>query len=390
MTLDRESSRPRFAEGGGGKGCSAVTQVMLRPAAYPVAGEIIEEVLERFAPPLTGRRVLVKPNCLAAVGPERGVTTHPSLVRSLVDALRRRGAVVAVGDNPGARGYGATRRCFEVTGLHEAADGAFADIGRRTAVVPLRSSIAGETVVSRDVLEADYLISVPKMKTHCLTLLTGGVKNHYGIVAGAEKARLHYAARTQERFSELLVDVFAVRPPDLTVMDAVVAMEGDGPSHGTLREVGLVIAANDAVALDAVAARLMGIRPERIHHLRTAAARGLGTIADAEIVIDGELRPRTGFRLPSTFRAGLMSAIANRVVFNLLHRSRLRVNVRKCRGCGECERACPSGAMQRQGERYVIDPRRCHHCFCCSELCPAGAVEVQGALGGLLRRQKTG
>lgn len=360
-------------------------EVLVRGAAYPVAGALVDEALDRFAPPLAGRRVLVKPNCLDAVPPERGVTTHPSLVRALVDALRRRGALVLVGDNPGARGYGSGRRCFEAAGLLAAADGAFVDLGRRTTVVPLRSRFAERVVVSRDVLEADYLISAPKMKTHCLTLLTGGVKNHYGILAGAEKARLHAAARSPERFSEVLVDVFAIRPPDLTVMDAVTAMEGDGPTHGQLREVGLLLAARDAVALDAVAARLMGIRPEAVHHLRAAAARGLGTLAAA---VEGGLRPVPGYRLPSTFRAGLLTAISNGVVFNLLHRSRLRVNVGKCRRCGACAQACPSGAMHERRGEYVIDPARCHHCFCCSELCPAGAVEVQGALGALLRRQK--
>jgi uncharacterized protein (DUF362 family)/ferredoxin len=361
----------------------------VRRAAYPVPDAVAEEALERFAPPLAGRRVLLKPNCLAGEPPERGVTTHPSLVAALVRALRRRGAAVVTGDNPGARGYGTGRRCFELSGLLAAADGSFGDIGAATAVVALRSRIAQEVVVSRAVLEADYVVSVPKLKTHCLTLLTGAVKNMYGVLAGAEKARLHWEARTPERFAELLADVYAVRRPDLAVMDAVVAMEGDGPSHGRLRDVGLVLASDDPVALDATAARIAGVAPERVAHLRLAAARGLGRIAAGEIRVDGPLATVPGFRLPSTFRAGVLGALSNLVVFNLLHRSRLRVNVRKCRRCGECERACPSGAMGRRDGAFAIDTGRCHLCFCCSELCPAGAVEVQGALGALLRRQGT-
>jgi uncharacterized protein (DUF362 family)/Pyruvate/2-oxoacid:ferredoxin oxidoreductase delta subunit len=317
------------------------------------------------------------------------VTTHPSLVRALVEAVRRRGGRVVVGDNPGARGYGSSRRCFRDAGLLEAAGESFAELGASTAIVKLHSRIAGQAVVSREVLEADVVISAPKFKTHCLTLLSGAVKNSYGILAGAEKSRLHAEARTPSRFAEVLVDVYAVRPPDLAVMDAVLAMDGDGPTHGRPRQVGLVLASSDPVALDATAARLAGVPPERVEHLRLAAARSLGTIAAEAIRVDGPLDPVDGFKLPSNFRAGVLTWLSSRIVFNALHRSRLRVNVRKCRRCGACAAACPAGAMAQRDGAYAIDAKRCQHCFCCAELCPEGAVEVQGTLGALLRRQAT-
>ncbi len=360
-------------------------EVLVREAAYPPADRLVEEALERFAPPLAGKRVVVKPNCLLGAAPERAATTHPSLVRALVAALSRRGARVAVGDNPGARGYGSSRRCFAEAGLLEAAGAAFVELGGDT----VRTELGGgrRAVVSRAVLEADVLITVPKLKTHCLTLLTGAVKNSYGILAGAEKARLHAEARTPERFAQVLVDVYAVRPPDLALMDAVIAMEGDGPTHGRPRPLGLLLASGDPVALDAVAARIVGVAPERVEHLRAAAARGLGAIAAEKIRVDGPAAAVREFRLPSTFRAGLLTLVSNAVVFNVLHRSRLRVDMRKCRGCGVCAQACPAGAMARRDGGFIIDPERCQHCFCCSELCPAGAVEVLGPLGALLRRQ---
>lgn len=361
--------------------------VLVRPADYPLPEALVEEALERFAPPLAGRRVLVKPNCLLGADPAQAATTHPSLVAALVAALRRRGAAVAVGDNPGARGYGTSRRCFADAGLLAAAGDAFVELGAATAQAALHSGAAGRVaVVSRAVLEADYLITVPKLKTHCLTLLTGAVKNSYGILAGAEKARLHAAARSPARFAEALIDVYAVRPPDLALMDAVVAMAGDGPTHGRPHRLGLFLASADPVALDATAARIVGVDPARVEHLRVAAGRGLGAIAAEAIAVDGDHAPAAGFDLPSTFRAGLLTWAVNAVVFRILHRSRLRVNVRKCRRCGACAAACPAGAMQvREGE-YRIDAARCQHCYCCSELCPAGAVEVLGAVGALVRR----
>lgn len=358
----------------------------MRRAGYPVADALVDEALDRCAAPLAGRRVLVKPNCLMGAAPERGVTTHPSLVAALVAALRRRGARVVVGDNPGARAYGTSRRSFQESGLLEAAGDAFVELGGATRIVDLPSGIGGRAVVSREVVDADVLITVPKLKTHCLTLLTGAVKNSYGILAGAEKARLHHAAGTARRFAQVLVDVYAVRPPDLAVMDAVDAMEGDGPTHGRIRRLGLLLASRDPVALDATAARIVGVAPERVEHLRVAAERGLGAIAAADVRVDGPADPVPGFALPSTFRAGVLTWLSNHLVFNALHRSRLRVDVRRCRRCGACAAACPTGAMALRDGEYAIDAARCLHCFCCSELCPAGAVEVQGALGALLRR----
>ncbi len=365
---------------------AAPAEVLVRRASYPVAESLAEEILERFAPPLQGRSVLVKPNCLMGADPARAVTTHPSLVRAIVRALRRRGARVAVGDNPGARAYGSARAAFAAAGLLDAAEGAYEDIGARTASAPLRFGASGRAIVSAAVLEADWLVTVPKLKTHSLTLITGAVKNSYGILAGAEKVRLHREAPTPGRFARAVAAVCAIRPPDLAVLDAVTAMEGDGPTHGTPRELGLVLAAADPVALDATAARIAGIEPGRVLHLGEAAALGLGTADAAGIRLDGDPGQVGPLRVPSTQRAGVLTAIANLVVFNVLHRSRLRVDVRKCRGCGECVGACPSEAIVLGDGTVTIDTRRCQLCFCCAELCPEGAVAAQGALGAVLAR----
>jgi len=346
---------------------------------------VVDEVLDELAPSLTGKKVLVKPNCLMASPPEAGVTTHPSLVRALVNSLRRRGASVLVGDNPGARGYGAGGECFRISGLLDAAGESYVDLGRETVRVPLKSSFAARAIISRAVLEADYVVTVPKLKTHCLTLLTGAVKNMYGMLAGGEKVKFHSVAHGGRAFSEALVDIYTLRPPDLAVMDAVVAMEGDGPSHGTLRDVGLILASDSPVALDGAAALLIGSSPDRIDHLSIASERGFGPVSGPEVAVDGIIERVPGFRLPSTFRMGLASFLANRIVFRYLHRSRLRIDGEECTGCGECREACPSGAVAECGDIYAIVPSDCHQCFCCYELCPTGAVKVRGPLGALRR-----
>lgn len=362
--------------------------MILRPASYPVSEEVVEEILDELSPPLKGKRVLLKPNCLMAASPGEGVTTHPSLVRALVKRLTDRGAMVHVGDNPGARGYGAGEHCFRVSGLLGAAGTHFVDLAKDTVRVKLESPLVDHVVVSRLVMEADYVISLPKLKTHCLTLLTGAVKNMYGILAGGEKVRLHYLARRGEDFSAALVDIFSLRPPDLSVMDAVVAMEGDGPTHGSLRNVGMVLASDNAVAVDSAASRLIGTTPGRVRHLAIASERGFGPLDGEDVKIEGELLPVAGFRLPSTFRRGVMNLLSNRIVFNLLHRSRVQVDRGECTGCGECFSACPSGAVKEMEGTFTIESAECHQCFCCHELCPSGAVKIRGALGALLKTQR--
>jgi len=362
-----------------------MARVILREASYPVPEDVVDEILDELSPPLKGKSVLLKPNCLMAAEPSQGVTTHPSLVRTLVKALRRRGAKVMVGDNPGASGYGANEECFRAAGLLEASDGAYVDLGRDTVKTAVSSRFVTEAVVSRRVLEADYVISVPKLKTHCLTLLTGAVKNMYGILAGGEKVKLHSIARGKDDFAEALVDIYAIRPPDLAVMDGVVGMEGDGPSHGSTREVGRVVISDDPVAVDAAAAGIMGASPRRVAHLALAAKRGFGTLDAFEI--DGDGSPVQGFSLPSTFRLGVMTFLANRVVFNLLRRSRIQVEKEACVGCDECRQACPAGAMQEKNGDYAVAQELCHQCFCCYELCPEGAVKVRGALGAMLQKR---
>ncbi len=208
-------------------------------------------ILDHFRVDASGKLVLLKPNMLGPWPPESHVCTHPSLVLSMRLALLERGASVLVGDNPGLAGYGAVERCARVSGIGEAARDSFINMSADPRRIEWDSKVTPHTILSATVFRADLVISLPKFKTHLGTTFTGAVKNSFGFVVGAEKARLHAYATGRDDFGEVLADVYETRLPDLAVMDAGIVMEGKGPSGGSLRRAGYLLTSDDAVALDA-------------------------------------------------------------------------------------------------------------------------------------------
>jgi len=349
-------------------------RVSIYPADYEHVEETVERAFEEHGPPVEGRTVLVKPNILGAMAPERHVNTHPSLVRATVAALRRRRAGrILVGDNSGMRAYGSNEQAARVAGIFEAAGGHYVNLGASPVAVKVKSDFAAELAFSREVLEADVLVSLPKMKTHVATLITGGIKNAYGHLVGGEKSRLHREAVGPENFARAVVDVYQVRPPDLAILDAVVAMEGQGPSGGRPREVGRLLASRSAVALDAVMAAMMGLAPRAVPMLRIAEARGLGPADLGAIQMEGPFEVVRRFKRPGVGMG--LGAFAARIGTYLLV-TQPRVRAGKCVRCGSCVKACPVGAITMTDAGPVIDDARCISCFCCHEMCRYNAMKL--------------
>jgi len=196
-----------------------------------VAGPI-NAVFDQAGISFGGTRVLVKPNLLGPYPPERAITTHPAVVQAVVQRLLDEGARVVVGDNSGEIGVGTAERVAASTGILEASLGCFADISRQTVQVALPKSGVSRVTYSEIALEVDHIVSLPKLKTHLQTQITGAVKNSFGLLVGREKTRMHTLRPRPDQFVELVVDVFQVRPPSLIILDAVTGMEGNGPSGG--------------------------------------------------------------------------------------------------------------------------------------------------------------
>lgn len=336
---------------------------------------VVDRAFKLFPLEVEGRRVLVKPNIIGPFPPEAGATTNPVVLGAVVDYLLERGADVVVGDNPGGMERNSVHTA-RPTGLVDAARGRFVNLSREVVEVPAGSRFTDSFPLSREVLEADLVVNLPCFKTHLLTTLTGCVKNCFGYVAGAAKAALHLKAPSRSRFSELLADLYRIRPPDLNLVDGVLAMEGNGPTHGTPRPLGKILAGYDGVAVDATMARMMGVDPAGLRLFQIAAERGLGEVDDIEVV--GRLEVIPGFQLPATFPASSLEQAAALMAISAL---RPRVEPERCSRCGECAANCPPRAIRL--DPYPLVGDGCISCFCCAELCREGAMVVpEGAIAG--------
>jgi uncharacterized protein (DUF362 family)/ferredoxin len=343
--------------------------------------------MEAFVRP--GERVLLKPNLLAAKPPEAAVTTHPEVVRAVIGLVREAGGIPLVGDSPG---IGGIERVVEKSGIM----GVLRDTN--TPLVPFDEAVEVEgsgtfrrLALARPYLEADRVINLPKLKTHEMMTMTCAVKNLFGAVVGPAKAAWHLkAGADRDLFARVLVEIMQLRPPDLTIVDAVTAMEGNGPGSGDPRFVGALMAADDTVALDMVAADLLGI-PHLLRYVeRAAAAMGLPGADRNRIRLVGE--PLEPMRVPDFRLARItdaqfgLPAWLKKPLRNHLT-AKPRQNRERCILCGACVAACPPGAMSIEGARLIIDYDACIRCFCCRELCPHDALEVhEGVILSLMQR----
>jgi uncharacterized protein (DUF362 family)/Pyruvate/2-oxoacid:ferredoxin oxidoreductase delta subunit len=338
-----------------------------------------------------GERVLLKPNMLYGKPPEAAVTTHPAVLQGVIELVQAAGGIALVGDSPG---IGALRAVARRSGMLEVVEATGAELVEFSEVRQVASGgVFKRFEVAVPYLDADRVINLPKLKTHEMMTLTCGVKNLFGIVVGAAKPAWHLqAGDDRELFARMLLELYQVRPPDLTIVDAVVAMEGDGPGSGDPRALGLLLAGDNPVAVDTIAGEIAGIPKHLLFVERQAERMGLagadrraittvGTLLDDISVQPFRLPPIADvqFGLPRFLKARLRNQLTTRPV----------VMAGKCRLCNICVNACPPGAMSVKNGRVEVDYRHCIRCFCCRELCPEAALEVKkGLLLRLLERWK--
>jgi len=341
-----------------------------------------------------GSHVFLKINHLSPPSPpERAIVTHPEFTRAVIALLKEYGCRITVGDDIqfgskdgfGLSGY--RRMCremgVELINLKE----------RGFQKVSLQGKKLAETLISPVVLESDQVINLAKLKTHSLTTFTGAIKNFYGIIPYGFRLDYHREFRWVNEFCEMLVDIFAAIKDKLclTLMDAVVGMEGEGPSSGHPRHLGYIIGSRDAVAVDAVAAALIGLSPGSVLTTVEAQARGLGVGELDKITLCGlNLQEAVipDFKLSAAAHLA-RKRIPNAIYIFIQNQFYLTPQVIKaqCTACEECIRICPQQTIKLVDEAAWVDTSNCIHCLCCHEVCRYRAIKLkQKPIGWLFRR----
>lgn len=337
-----------------------------------------------------GMRIGVKLNLCSARKPEHAATTHPVMAAELAKLLVERGAEVVLGDSPGEPFTPAMLKLvYNTTGVRlcEKAGGKLNDDFSHHTVSFAEGKSVKQFEYCTWLSNCDAVISFSKLKSHGLMGMTAAVKNLYGVIPGTMKSEYHFMHQDPNDFADMLVDLNEYVKPVLCLCDAVEIMEGNGPTQGTPRHLGLLIAGKDPYELDRLCAAILGISEDEIPYMTAAKRRGLlSAEGSADYASEAEKYGLHDY-VRSGATVGWFSPTDNDKLGKKILKKGLYILMRSkpnpdesCTGCGHCARGCPAKAIEIVKGRARIDRRKCVRCFCCQEFCPTGAMKVKRSL----------
>ena len=368
-------------------------------AQCPDYGQSLEEKIEKAFDALQvwdkirpGMRVVLKPNLVMSSKPEQAIITHPAFTAAVGKCVQKAGGRVVIAESPGGPYTPAAMKAmFRATGYRDMAEACgftlYTDCKSREVTLP-QAKRCRELSVVEPFLDRDYLIDLPKLKTHSMVGFSGAVKNLFGTVPGLQKPELHCRFPEREPFSEMLCDLCHFLGPDLSLMDGIWAMEGNGPTGGQRRDLHVIAGSESPWALDVAAASLVGLEPEKITMLREGHERGYGPLDLSELELVGD--PMETLLAPDFLKAEASSTdFIDRLPKFLRPAAKKlatpypRIDKKRCVGCGKCAESCPQHTISLRDGKAVIRYQNCIRCFCCHEMCPKHVVQIKRL--GLLR-----
>ncbi len=355
---------------------------------YDAVGKALEQ-LDILSDLTSDMKVLLKPNLVMAKKPDAPVTTHPYVVKAVARWLSEHGITnIIIGESSGGPFTAEhMKMVYQTCGMHEAEPYASLnmDFGFQSVNAPEGFTNHSFNIIN-PIVEADYIINLPKLKTHAMTGYSGGIKNLFGSVPGLQKPQLHYRFPDIEGFSNMLLELSLVVKPQITLIDAIDAMEGNGPTGGTSHPLHMILASRDMYTQDYFAATLMGLVPQDIVMLRQAMERGLIHPDDMELIGDSIPDNLTAFQKPDTKNLDFSSKVPGflqkpfAAVLKRVLKSYPKLEPEKCVGCGKCAESCPAHIIEIRNRKAKFRRKGCISCFCCQEMCPMKAISVKKAI----------
>ncbi len=367
--------------------CSSYKMEELEPVIHRIFESF--SLYDKIRPGMT---VVLKPNLVLRSRPEDAAITHPAFTAAVGKCVRRAGGKVLIAESPGGPYSAALMKAhFKGCGYTEMAESLgfslYTDCKSREVSLPGAVQCRRLSVIE-PFLDREFLIDLAKLKTHSMVGFSGAVKNLFGAVPGLQKPELHCRFPEKESFSQMLVDLCGFLNPDFSFLDGIWAMEGNGPTGGTRRDLGVVVAGENPFAADVCAASLVGIDPKSILMLRYGAERGLGPRDETGLELLGA--PLAGLSVPDFQKARASSTdFIDRLPRFLRPAAKKlatpypRIEGKGCVGCGKCAESCPQHTIAIRKGKAVIDYKKCIRCFCCHEMCPRHTIGVRRL--GLLR-----
>lgn len=336
-------------------------------------------------------KILLKPNMLTRAAPQKVVTTHPAVLDAVITALKELGAKaenITVADSSGGpENRIVLRGNYKACGFTDITDkhGVNLYVKQEAVSVKTDGKIVKNFELLKPATESDIIISLAKFKTHVMTGMSGAVKNLFGLVPGLKKAEFHMRFPDKANFADMIVDLCETVKPDLTIVDGIIGMEGDGPAGGEPRHFDLIMAGTNPYSIDLAIAYMMGFEATRLPIARAAIARGLcPRQADIED-IEGEteiFKPVENFKMPKSYGVTFSEQLPRALSWATPSVERLlapkpKINKKKCIGCGRCKDICPKQTITITDGKAKINLKNCIKCFCCHEMCPAKAIDVK-------------
>lgn len=334
-----------------------------------------------------GTKVVIKANLVSAMDPKKAATTHPTLLKCLTKYFLDKGCSVVIGDSPGGvytKGY--LNHIYSASKMDET--GANLNDNISTIKTVFESAKVLKSFEYTSYLDdADLLINFCKLKTHGMMGMSCAVKNLFGTIPGTMKPEYHYRFPNHADFANMLIDLNEYFKPAINIVDAVIGMEGNGPTMGEPRHIGCVLASENPYEIDYICAKLIGLGINDVETLKQSVERGL--LKEKDIILNDDVNKFLvkDFKIIKDAKSLQFFSNKKGIVFKTISKVASRIfanrpylNNNKCIGCGKCANICPAKAITMENGKPKIDRSKCIKCYCCQEFCPIGAMTVKSSI----------